>query len=291
MLDINKIVILEEFSSRLKARGSISKSDVLSLESIVGSGVITSNMNINMYSNIPTAIYFDETVNMVDELASKARKNLDISMVDLINYIRDVKSNTTNLIGLLNQLTSISLETLSSMINNNIAYYYDEEDNLRNVLDKTLFDVLYSHSNYLGKVFKTDTQCGIEVFNKFHEKLSDIQVETYADYVILPLLSNLIHGDMYELYNNKTIDIRELTVRDFVEGMSKINVNKARLQVVIDELDVFQRNLRDVDSKTWNDKLGYLNEVKSRLDTYNGVVCNVPSLKTITLLNILAEIK
>ena len=96
---------------------------------------------------------------------------------------------------------------------------------------------------------------------------------------------------MYELYNNKTIDIRELTVRDLVEGMSNINVNKARLTNIIKELDKIVRDLRDVDSKTWNDKLCYLNEVKSRLDTYNDVITNAPSFKTIELLNILAEIK
>ena len=177
------------------------------------------------------------------------------------------------------------------MLNNNIGYYYDDDNNLKNVIDKSLFDVLNSSTNYLGKIFKTDTQCGIEVFNKFHEKLSEIQVETYADYVILPLLSNLIHGDMYELYNNKCIDIRELTIRDFVENMSIINVNKARLLNVIQELDMLIKDLRDVDSKVWNDKTAYLNEIKSRLDTYNDVITNAPSLKTIELLNILAEIK
>lgn len=291
MLDINKIEILEEFSSKLKSTGRVSKSDILSLESIVGSGVITNNMNIHVYSNTPTPIYCDETVTMVDELTSKARKNLNISVVGLINYVRDVKYNTIKLNELLSRLTSISLETLNNMADKSIAYYYDEEDDLRSVLDKSLFTALYAHTNYISKVFKTDTQCGIEVFNKFHEKLTEIKTESYADYAILPLLSNLLHGDMMELYDTKKIDIRELTIRDLVDCMSNISVNNARLTNIIEDLDNIVRDLRDVDSKVWNDKTAYLNEVKSRLDTYNEVITNVPSLKTIELLNILTEIK
>lgn len=291
MLDINKIEILEEFSSKLKRTGRVSKSDILSLESIVGSGVITNNMNIHVYSNTPTPIYCGETVNMVDELTSKARKNLNISVVGLINYVRDVRYNTTKLNELLSRLTSISLETLNNMSDKSIAYYYDEEDDLRSVLDKSLFTALYAHTNYISKVFKTDTQCGIEVFNKFHEKLTEIKTESYADYAILPLLSNLLHGDMIELYDTKKIDIRELTIRDLVDCMSNISVNNARLTKIIEDLDNIVRDLRDVDSKVWNDKTAYLNEIKSRLDTYNEVITNVPSLKTIELLNILTEIK
>lgn len=291
MLDKHKLQRLEEFKQQLVATKLVNKEAILSVEGIVGAGVITSKRNINLYSDMNTPASLTETIDIVEEIITSTKRELTITNIDALRMIDATKYSIIGLIECCSNLKNISKEVLDKLLDESIRHFYDEEDRLCDIHDLNIFQVMSVHNNYIGKVLKTDTQEGINVFNSLYDKLSSISIERYSDYKILPLLSTLLYGDISETYNCKKIDVREITFKDFVNNISNLYNNISKLQDLKVTCENDYNVIRDRNYESYRESTTELDNLHNRYSQFNDFISHEASKDVISLLGILSKIK
>ncbi len=291
MLDKHKLQRLEEFKQQLVDTKLVNKEAILSVEGIVGAGVITSKRNINLYSDMNTPASLTETIDIVEEIISTTKRELTITNIDVLRTIDMTKFSIERLIACCNDLKNISKEVLDMLMAESIRHFYGEEDRLCDIHELDIFQVMSVHSNYIGKVLKTDTQEGIDVFNRLYDKLASISIERYSEYKILPLLSTLLYGDISETYSFKKIDVREITFKDFVKNISNLYNNISKLQDLKVTCENDYRMLRDKNYESYRESATDLDGVHNTYSQFNDFISHNESKDVISLLGILSKIK
>ena len=291
MLDKHKLQRLEEFKQQLVATKLVNKEAILSVEGIVGAGVITSRRNINLYSDMNTPVSLFETLDIVDDIITNTKRELTITNIDVLRTIDMTKYSIQGLIECCNNLKNISKEVLDKLLDESIRHYYSDEDKLGDIYELDIFQVMTVHNNYIGKVLKTDTQEGIDVFNSIYDKLGSINVERYSEYKILPLLSTLLYGDISETYSCKKIDVREITFKDFVMNISNLYNNISKLQDLKVTCENDYRMLRDKNYESYRESATDLDSLHNMYTQFNDFISHNESKDVISLLGILSKIK
>ena len=291
MLDKHKLQRLEEFKQQLVDTKLVNKEAILSVEGIVGAGVITSRRNINLYSDMNTPVSLIETLDIVDDIITNTKRELTITNIDVLRTIDMTKGSIERLIECCNDLKNISKEVLDKLLDESIRHYYCDEDRLCDIYELDIFQVMTVHNNYIGKVLKTDTQEGIDVFNSLYDKLANISIERYSEYKILPLLSTLLYGDISETYSCKKIDVREITFKDFVTNISNLYNNISKLHDLKVTCENDYNMLRDKNYESYRESATDLDALHNMYTQFNDFISHNESKDVISLLGILSKIK
>ena len=291
MLDKHQLQRLEEFKAQLVSTKVVNKEAILSVESIIGSGVITSNRNINMYTDVNTSVSVNETLDIVDELIVNTKKELTISNMDVMRMVDKTITSINNVLYRVNELKNISKEVLDKLMSDSIRYYYDDNDSLCDIHLLDIFEVMCVHNNYISKVINVDTQEGISVFNSIYDKMSEIQTEHYSEYKILPLLSTMLFGSIEDTYMCNAVDVREVTFKDFVENISNFYLNISRLENIKTNCEKDYASFRDKNYQDYKDVNTNFDTWYGKYQQFESFITHKASIDVISLLSNLAKIK
>ena len=240
-MEINETQLDEliKFKDNIRQTGIISKGSVLSLESFIGTNVITSKININKYTNAPTAICGGDTVELLEEYISSVSIQQDVTFSNLAETINKckylVKEYYSNLVSLKNSDQS----TIDNITNERFIYFYNNENILDTILNQQLFDVLLYRKDYVNSILAANDINTVDKYNSIMTYVSGINTinKTNDDIYIFTALHNIINNSLIDVIYDRHINIGSITVADMVKAVYDIDTITNKLHEVYLHID------------------------------------------------------
>lgn len=159
-----QLSLLEDFQKQLVTHGVVTKSMVASIERALDSNFITSSVRLESYTDTPTTINLEKTIEAVknktaDVLYIKDTERYTVE--DFLNDIREIKEtlqtggDSYNLASIvLNYVPRISPSVIAFLSDSNNLKYYNDKDEIENAFDIPLGKLLFSHNDFTEHLHK-----------------------------------------------------------------------------------------------------------------------------------------
>lgn len=239
--DQTVISALTDFRNKLVENNSVSRNDILSIESLVESPMISERHNINSYSEYPTTINLTETLKTVNGMLDNSKQENALTKQDVTERV--VKTQMA-IMGALRRIVNTVLGNLAKndngldrFLNDKIKYRYDDKDTLLDVSKLDIIDALENHYTYFDKAITNRVRS-----NDFFRTIRENDTT-------LPLLNLIItsikNNDGLYMSNINKIDVMSLSTYDIIEMLRQPELVKDFLRGAVEMIKNYNYNLRD----------------------------------------------
>lgn len=274
-----QISILEDFQRQLQKNNIVTKGMVTSIEKALDSNFITSNVRLESYTDTPTSINLDKTIDAVKNKLSDLVYIQDSEKYTLDNYMEDLYKLRALFFNSIKDLVvkytgNISPEIITFLEDPNNRKYYNSKNIIRDAFDSSIISILKSEndfSNHLhglinkGMTFDKAEEAKAEFINELYrlensysENVND-EIFVYPFYTFFSVerelgmseLSKIAYNDL--CYQNITLE-------------TILNVNK----IVNNNRPAVYSNFKEIEN--CYEKLLTGNTPETLLDSYLTVV-------------------
>ena len=235
----NKVEILNSFKEEIETRGTISKADVLSLESMLDEPIITNSLDLKRFPEERMRMNVKETVNIITKTVDQIAK--PISNYDILMDIKQLKLALSNYISNLELIKKHEQNLLSILSSPDIKYkYFDVE--LRDLDNEPFLDLVKRDGGWREHLVDLVTK-DIDMKHVIESQLAGKPVIPTFDpendankpatsYSFAPTMSVLLQ-DKCNDYTGEILTVKR--VRDFITSASVYAEKMKSLRDVIDE--------------------------------------------------------
>lgn len=292
--DKNQLEYLRKFKDKLV--DGVSKDDVVSLESFIGTPVITEKHKINRFTEARSNTLCREVDEEITKILTSNPLDVNNSYEELVEIMFDTRSRLEQTKYRLLEFSKVDRELMNLFVDERFIYRYRDEDELHNIVDtEPVFSALMLHGEYLNNVLNAYSGTDRDRINEFLNNMSDSrkEVNDQAEMEILSLLNILCTNQISRLfYSYSDLDIEKTTMKsvyDFwsTKIMETIKSIDTVLISITDDLSMIRDN---PDNYSVNSKTSF-RDMFRRYKHFNGVVRDDASLYILKLLGRLLYVK
>lgn len=286
------------FLDTLKTNQTVTKDEVLTLESAIGVDIVTSSVNVKELSTSPSRAGYEDVYAVVNKFVEsekitttdiKSNKDALIVYNNTLRYLKELK-------GTLEQASSVfSDDVKNKMLDSKHRYsFYNEKGEV----ESNSYDILEDYDGPRALLFNKDFISGFtnipseKVISAIKNNLCPDLRDPYAD----SWYNREVYGLMPLLINNEILAVMEGRVATYVDvkGRSYIEVlsNSEEILKSLDGgIELINHRLTDIISGVKNNSytgIEYLNREIQRLHKFNDIYEKDRS--TIKIFNILTSI-
>lgn len=286
---------LMEFNTKINTLGVVSKSDVLSLEGIMGAAIITSAININRFTELDSAVCINDVKEVIKEAVAGAKINDVITYDVFMRKLLEVRPVVSRLFDLFRDLSKISQDTLDRFMNEQYVYSYvnganEEINNVTNVAkDISVFEALRWRKDYIAAVLNT-TAVGTRSFDAVYSDFDRYfeRHDTNTDFIAMPLLNIILDNGIDNIMYNGNPTFRQITIEDMCKFIGSIDLH-------IDKLLKVEARI-DSDIKMYKSDIGYYGNseanakyIKDTYDQYDNMIKMLSDNSSLLVLKVLGN--
>ena len=236
----NKVEILNSFKEEIETRGTISKADVLSLESMLDEPIITNSLDLKRFPEERMRMNVKETVNIITKTVDQIAK--PISNYDILMDIKQLKLALSNYISNLELIKIHNKNLLTILSSPEIKYKYFDDVELRDLDNEPFLDLVKRDGGWREHLVDLVTK-DIDMKHVIESQLAGKPVIPTFDpendankpatsYSFAPTMSVLLQ-DKCNDYTGEILTVKR--VRDFITSASVYAEKMKSLRDVIDE--------------------------------------------------------
>ncbi len=296
LLDKNILTRIEEFKNKISSSGSICKQDVLSLEDFVGAAVITEKRDIKRYTDIPTSIGVNETIEIVNEVIKSVDIVAEITYKDVVEQILEVSDKLKKIVNKVISLKSIKPEVLDRLVNEKYIWYYknyEDDSSVNDIYDISKENIVHTlrwRNDYLSSVLSNSSSNHVDTFNSIKYLVNELDLIKDEDITVVPLLSTIFNKELGNVFWNTNINIDEVTIYKVYLGCSDIDNIIESLKDILSSVEVDRAEIRD--NHKWfiyNERQNIL-KLYNRYKNFNSFISHKPSNIILNIISLLKEV-
>lgn len=182
----NGHTILTNFLSKLNTTNTICRQDVISLESSLGSNIITNNRHVNYYSVTGSNLYVNEIKEIIKKELETTDHNLLIKPVDILNIVDEYYRVLEKLIMFAYPCPGPIRDKL--LDDGYMQDYIEDEDgstNLVNLKTMDIYKALRYNVNRLTDLYNSiDKEVPEFLLNDFENEHLDLYTNVFYNYIL-----------------------------------------------------------------------------------------------------------
>lgn len=272
-LDSTAINRLTEFKNKISTEGVICSSDVLALEEFIGNKVVTSVVNPNRLTNIPSLNGVKEVCEAIDSQLEESKEVSKVTYSELVDIVSDVDYSLKNIRESLVSSINININTGEDSIfakfkNKDIRYWYNSGDEIIDLLDAPLHEVLINNTSFLNKVLGSERT----------EVLANIGRDE-----IFTLLCAFKGKKFANFLNHPDINIVEITLNDILDIFTSPGGYIKDIDILMDHIKCDKNDIRD-NSKWIASDIADLNREFKKYSMLRDVINDEASLTVLRIL-------
>ena len=207
VLDDNKIASIVDFRNKIKSTGLVSSADIISLEELVETPIMTETTPINNFTSYRSKVGVEK---VLETLNTYSVKNEVITNEMVLELAYEARHRLSMLKNIVTTLVSISNDRLTTLTDPKILSTWNDNKYIE-LGDENLFDVLMNHG--------IRTRLGLD--NGFLETLFN-KSDFNSNMTINNLLNMLISGKV-SIHNFNNATYREITYNDIINIINGSN--------------------------------------------------------------------
>jgi len=264
------LLAIENFKNEILNKKTVSLNDVLGLEEFIGTSIITSKVESNMISSLPTESGVPEILNALKEYTIRED---DIDNINIDTYMRllyisiDALSNISTL---LNSVKNIPSDKLELYRDTKILLAY-EDNTLIDYSNENIHKLLTSNYDICVKLGFTEKS----LWDQYRTKVSFDEV---AIYKLLSLLKNKDINPMSIEFSNLT-EITYNDVMDIITDTSMVTEINKTIKYLYNEINYYKLGKVDYDIRDYDT----LKKSIKRFERYTDIINDEPSLIVLSL--------
>ena len=264
------LLAIENFKNEILNKKTVSLNDVLGLEEFIGTSIITSKVESNMISSLPTESGVPEILNALKEYTIRED---DIDNINIDTYMRllyisiDALSNISTL---LNSVKNIPSDKLELYRDTKILLAY-EDNTLIDYSNENIHKLLTSNYDICVKLGFTEKS----LWDQYRTKVSFDEV---AIYKLLSLLKNKDINPMSIEFSNLT-EITYNDVMDIITDTSMVTEINKTIKYLYNEINYYKLGKVDYDIRDYDT----LKKSIKRFEYYTTILKDKPSLIVLSL--------
>jgi len=250
------IARIHDFKEMVLGNGTVSKSDVLSLEEFVGQTLITKTYLTNRFTDVRTSIGVTEAIEAVDTAIKDIKIESKVDIEDIVMVINITLNNISGIRRTINLIRSTEVDVIDRLTNSKYVNKWNEEgDAVIDITDNSVIDVLSFELGYLGNATgrdRDDLNCALEQFNDNKDR---------NDFQPLTLLSLLINSNVWGIDNIGELTIKEVTFKDVINIMSNGSKSIETLDNLYNSVNSYKQEVIDM----YDDEADYITKRYKKL--------------------------
>lgn len=223
---MDKRDILIQFRDKIQANKTISRSDVISLEALIGDNLITKEIHPNSFPEQPIGINVERSL----EIVNKEIDNLEVAPLtsyDILCNLRELECNVNGMLEKLKVLSSHARCLIEALSSNDLKFFYDKEKNLKDSNSESFLYLVVNHDEWLRHL--------LNILNTSYDRIADILDATRirkgdGEYVeigsitIAPIISILNNSNLKSIYSGiSNFQATNITVGEVIKFLSRID--------------------------------------------------------------------
>lgn len=223
---MDKRDILIQFRDKIQANKAISRSDVISLEALIGDNLITKEIHPNSFPEQPIGINVERSL----EIVNKEIDNLEVAPLtsyDILSNLRELSFNVNGMLYNLKCLSSHARCLIEALSSNDLKFFYDKEKNLKDSNSESFLYLVVNHDEWLRHL--------LNILNTSYDKIPDILDATRirkgdGEYVeigpitIAPIISILNNSNLKSISTGlSNFQATNITVGEVIKFLDRID--------------------------------------------------------------------
>ena len=223
---MDKRDILIQFRDKIQANKAISRSDVISLEALIGDNLITKEIHPNSFPEQPIGINVERSL----EIVNKEIDNLEVAPLtsyDILSNLRELNFNVNGMLSNLKCLSSHARCLIEALSSNDLKFFYDKEKNLKDSNSESFLYLVVNHDEWLRHL--------LNILNTSYDKIPDILDATRirkgdGEYVeigpitIAPIISILNNSNLKSISSGiSNFQATNITVGEVIKFLDRID--------------------------------------------------------------------
>ena len=223
---MDKRDILIQFRDKMQANKAISRSDVVSLEALIGDNLITKEIHPNSFPEQPIGINVDRSL----EIVNKEIDNLEVAPLtsyDIITNLRELERDVNLMLSRLKVLSPYATRLSEALSSNDLKFFYDKEKNLKDSNSESFLHLIVTHDEWLRHL--------LNILDRSYDNIPDILDATriqkgngeYVDIgsiIIAPIISILNNSNLKSISSGiSNFQATNITVGEVIKFLSRID--------------------------------------------------------------------
>lgn len=223
---MDKRDILIQFRDKIVSTKAISRSDVVSLEALIGDNLITKEIHPNSFPEQPIGINVERSL----EIVNKEIDNLEVAPLtsyDILCNLRELECNVNGMLYNLKCLSSHARCITEALSSNDLKFFYDKEKNLKDSNSESFLYLVVNHDEWLRHL--------LNILNISYDKIPDILDATRirkgdGEYVeigpitIAPIISILNNSNLKSISSGiSNFQATNITVGEVIKFLDRID--------------------------------------------------------------------
>lgn len=223
---MDKRDILIQFRDKMQANKAISRSDVVSLEALIGDNLITKEIHPNSFPEQPIGINVDRSL----EIVNKEIDNLEVAPLtsyDIITNLRELERDVNLMLSRLKVLSPYATRLSEALSSNDLKFFYDKEKNLKDSNSESFLHLIVTHDEWLRHL--------LNILDRSYDNIPDILDATriqkgngeYVDIgsiTIAPIISILNNSNLKSISSGiSNFQATNITVGEVIKFLSRID--------------------------------------------------------------------
>ena len=223
---MDKRDILIQFRDKMQANKAISRSDVVSLEALIGDNLITKEIHPNSFPEQPIGINVYRSL----EIVNKEIDNLEVAPLtsyDIITNLRELERDVNLMLSRLKVLSPYATRLSEALSSNDLKFFYDKEKNLKDSNSESFLHLIVTHDEWLRHL--------LNILDRSYDNIPDILDATriqkgngeYVDIgsiTIAPIISILNNSNLKSISSGiSNFQATNITVGEVIKFLSRID--------------------------------------------------------------------
>lgn len=223
---MDKRDILIQFRDKIQANKAISRSDVVSLEALIGDNLITKEIHPNSFPEQPIGINVERSL----EIVNKEIDNLEVAPLtsyDVITNLRELERDVNLMLSRLKVLSPYATRLSEALSSNDLKFFYDKEKNLKDSNSESFLHLIVTHDEWLRHL--------LNILDRSYDNIPDILDATriqkgngeYVDIgsiTIAPIISILNNSNLKSISSGiSNFQATNITVGEVIKFLSRID--------------------------------------------------------------------
>lgn len=223
---MDKRDILIQFRDKIQANKAISRSDVVSLEALIGDNLITKEIHPNSFPEQPIGINVERSL----EIVNKEIDNLEVAPLtsyDIITNLRELERDVNLMLSRLKVLSPYATRLSEALSSNDLKFFYDKEKNLKDSNSESFLHLIVTHDEWLRHL--------LNILDRSYDNIPDILDATriqkgngeYVDIgsiTIAPIISILNNSNLKSISSGiSNFQATNITVGEVIKFLSRID--------------------------------------------------------------------
>lgn len=223
---MDKRDILIQFRDKIQANKAISRSDVVSLEALIGDNLITKEIHPNSFAEQPIGINVERSL----EIVNKEIDNLEVAPLtsyDVITNLRELERDVNLMLSRLKVLSPYATRLSEALSSNDLKFFYDKEKNLKDSNSESFLHLIVTHDEWLRHL--------LNILDRSYDNIPDILDATriqkgngeYVDIgsiTIAPIISILNNSNLKSIFSGiSNFQATNITVGEVIKFLSRID--------------------------------------------------------------------